>query len=129
MTANHSARSATARRSAATRNPTRASTGEIPPTPGGPAEGQEVVLRIDQLPRDVGWVLLYVGVLGIVLPGVIGFPFVIAGGAILLPGGRKLLNRWVGENPPRVVHASMKQISRLVVDLERRYPRLPREPT
>ena len=128
MTAKSPARPATARRSAVVRKAAQGSTSEISPTPDGRADDEPVVLRIDELPRDVGWVLVYVGVLGVVLPGIIGFPFVIAGGAILLPGGPKALTRWMGPNPPPVVHASMKQISRLVFDLERRYPRLPREP-
>jgi hypothetical protein len=129
MSANSPATPATARRSDVVRKGDQASTSEILPTPDGRADDGPVVLRIDELPRDVGWVLVYVGVLGVVLPGIIGFPFVIAGGAILLPGGPKLLTRWMGPNPPPVVHASMKQISRLVFDLERRYPRLPREPS
>ena len=130
MTANSPARPAAAPRSAVVRKGAQASRSEIPPpTPDRRADDEPVVLRIDELPRDVGWVLVYVGVLGVVLPGIIGFPFVIAGGAILLPGGPKLLTRWMGPNPPPVVHASMKQISRLVFDLERRYPRLPREPS
>ncbi len=101
-------------------------------TPSKPAEGveeQPAVMRIDELPRDVGWVLVYVGVLGVILPGIPGLPFVIAGGAVLLPGGPKLLNRWIGRKPPRVVHSSMKQIARLLDDLERRYPRLPQDPS
>lgn len=114
MTAKISATSASARSSAAICE------GE----PEQPAD-----LRIDELPRDAGWVLVYVGVLGVVLPGIIGFPFVIAGGAMLLPGGPQLLNRWVGRNPPPVVRASVRQIIRLVGDLERRYPRLPRTPS
>ena len=90
---------------------------------------QPVALRFDELPRDLGWVLVYVGVLGVILPGIPGLPFVIAGGAVLLPGGPRLLDRWVGRKPPRVVHASIKQIARLVDDLERRYPRLPQDPS
>ncbi len=111
---------------AARRNRPRAVASETPVTADERAEDQLVVLRIDQMPRDVGWLLFYVGVLGVVLPGIIGFPLVIAGGAVLLPGGPKLLTRWVGRNPPRIVHASMKQIGRLLDDVERRYPRLPR---
>jgi len=121
---------ATARRSAVMRNRAEAgAAAELSPTPAEQAEEPPVILRIDELPRDVGWVLVYVGVLGVLLPGVIGFPFVIAGGAILLPGGPKLLTRCIGSNPPPVVRASMKQITRLLYDLERRYPSLPREPS
>ncbi|MFY9656342.1 MAG: hypothetical protein WAK01_07110 [Methylocystis sp.] len=129
MTTNNPARSAAAQRSGAVRSGVRAIASEIPVTPSEPPEDQPDVLRIDQLPPDVGWLLVYVGVLGVVLPGIPGFPFLIAGGAVLLPGGPKLLTRWAGRNPPRFVHASMKQISRLVDDLERRYPRLPRAPS
>jgi len=126
MTAINPANHAAARRSTATRNGRRAIASETRVTPDERAEDQLVVLQIDQLPRDIGWLLVYVGVLGVILPGIIGFPFVIIGGAVLLPGGPKLLMRWVGRNPPRFVHASMKQISRFLDDIERRYPRLPR---
>ena len=126
MTAINPANRAAARRSAGARNERRAVQSETLVTPNKRAEDQLVVLHIDQLPRDVGWLLVYVGVLGVILPGIIGFPFVIIGGAVLLPGGPKLLMRWVGRNPPRFVHASMKQISRFLDDIERRYPRLPR---
>ena len=102
---------------------------EPPPTPAERAEDRPVAIRFDELPRDVGWVLVYVGVHGVILPGIPGLPFVIAGGAVLLPGGSQLLDRWVGRKPPRVVHASMKQIARLVDDLERRYPSLPKDPS
>jgi len=94
-------------------------------TPMERAEKEQLVLRIDQLPRDIGWLLIYVGALGFVLPGIIGTPFLIAGGAVLMPGGPKLLSRLVGRNPPRFVRAGIKQITRLLSDLDRRYPRLP----
>ena len=135
MTTNNSAGSPAARRFVVIRDRAKARARakaiaiEIPVTPGEPAGDQPGVLRIEQLPRDVGWLLVYVGVLGVVLPGIVGTPFLIVGGAILFPGGPKLLSRWASRNPPRVVQAGMKQISRLVYDLERRYPRLPRAPS
>lgn len=129
MTAKISATSASARSSAAMCDGDQASPTELGATSRERGEQQPGDLRIDELPRDVGWVLVYVGVLGVVLPGIIGFPFVIAGGAMLLPGGPQLLNRWLGRNPPPAVRASVRQIIRLVDDLERRYPRLPRTPS
>ncbi|HKM61298.1 MAG TPA: hypothetical protein VJY39_02295 [Acidisphaera sp.] len=89
-------------------------------------EDQDMMRRIEQLPREVGWLLIYVGVLGVVLPGVLGTPFLVAGAAIVSPGGPKVLARWVGRKPPRLVHIGMKQITRLVDDLDRRYPMLPK---
>ena len=63
--------------------------------------------------------------LGVVLPGIIGFPFLIAGGAVVMPGGRKWLSRWVSRKPGRLVRASLKQITRMADDIERRYPSVP----
>ena len=88
-------------------------------------EDEQTVLRIEQLPRDIGWLMVYVGVLGVILPGIISAPFLIAGIAVLAPGGPQLLTRWVGRKPRGVVHFSLKQIGRWLDDLERRYPRLP----
>lgn len=89
------------------------------------AEIERGLQRIEQFPREFGWLLVYVGVLGIVLPGIIGFPFVIAGGAVLMPGGRKRLARWAGRNPGRLVRASLRQITRMADDIDRRYPSVP----
>ena len=95
-------------------------------TPEERAEIDRAVERIEHFPREFGWLLIYVGVLGIVLPGVIGFPLVIAGGAIVMPGGRKQLSRMVGSNPGPLVRASLKQILRMADDIERRYPSAPK---
>ena len=45
------------------------------------------------------------------------------GDVLLTPGGSKLLSRWAGRNPPEFVRSAMRQISRFLVDFERRYPR------
>jgi hypothetical protein len=89
-------------------------------------EDMEIIDQIEQLPPEIGWLLIYVGFLGFVLPGIVGFPFLVAGLGIVTPGGRKRVAKWVGKNPPRFVHFSVRQISRLVEDLERRYPLLPK---
>ena len=86
---------------------------------------EQMMLRIVNLPRDVGWMMVSVGVLGVVLPGVPGAPFLIAGIAVLVPGGPRLLTRWATRRPKGVVHTGLKQIGRWLDDLERRYPRRP----
>jgi hypothetical protein len=96
-------------------------------TPEEQAEFERALRRIERFPREFGWLMIYVGVLGIVLPGVIGFPLVIAGGAVLMPGGRQwLVRRWSSRQPGRLVRASLKQIVRMADDLDRRYPALPK---
>jgi hypothetical protein len=94
-------------------------------TPEELAEFERAVQRIEHFPRELGWLMIYVGVLGVVLPGIIGFPFLIAGGAVVMPGGRKWLSRWVSRKPGPFVRASLKQITRMIDDIERRYPSLP----
>ncbi len=89
------------------------------------AEDDQAILRITNLPRDVGWMMISVGVLGVILPGLPGVPFLVAGVAVLSPGGPQLLTRWAKRRPKGVVHTGLKQIGRWLDDLERRYPRLP----
>ena len=80
------------------------------------AAGEQTVLRVEQLPKEAGWLLITAGVVGLVVPGVLGTPFLLAGAVVLVPGGSKLLSRWAG-------HSAMRQIGRFLDDLERRYPR------
>jgi len=86
-----------------------------------PAQGQFGVqelspVRVEELPKEAGWLLITAGVVGLVVPGVLGTPFLLAGAAVLTPGGSKFLSRWAG-------HSAMRQIGRFLDDLERRYPR------
>jgi hypothetical protein len=83
----------------------------------------QTVLRVEQLPRGAGWLLITAGVVGLVVPGVPGAPFLLAGAIFLTPGGSRLLSRWAGRNPPKFVQSALRQISRFLDDLERRYPR------
>lgn len=86
---------------------------------------QQIVSRIANLPPDIGWLMVSIGVLGVVLPGIIGTPFLVAGVAVLTPGGPKLLTRWAGNKPNGFVHKGLRQIGRWLDDLDRRYPRPP----
>ena len=73
-------------------------------------------VSVEQLPKEAGWLLITAGVVGLVVPGVIGTPFLLAGAVVLTPGGSKLLSRWAG-------YSAIRQIGRFLDDLERRYPR------
>jgi hypothetical protein len=95
--------------------------------PDGTGADEQAVLRIANLPRDVGWMMVSVGIIGVILPGVIGAPFLVTGIAVLAPGGPQLLTRWVRRNPNAVVLAGLKQMGRWLDDLERRYPRQQRQ--
>ncbi len=84
---------------------------------------EEALRRFVQLPKEAGWLLITAGVVGLVVPGIPGTPFLLAGAAVVVPGGPRLLSRWLGRNPPKIVHSAVRQIGRFIDDLERRYPR------
>lgn len=88
------------------------------------AEDAEVVRRVAQLPSGLGWLLIYLGVLGLVVPGVIGFPFLIAGAAVMTPGGPARFSRWAARKRRPLVSLGLRQIVRMIDDLDRRYPPL-----
>lgn len=79
--------------------------------------------RIRQLPHDIGWLLVTAGVVGVVMPGVLGVPFLVLGGLILLPGTNQRAERWLTGHSPKIFKGSIRQINRFLDDLERRYPR------
>jgi hypothetical protein len=83
---------------------------------------EEHVLRVERLTPEAGWMLVTAGVVGVVVPGIAGTPFLLAGIFILLPGGPQLLSRWTRGNLPRVIRFAVRLIARLLDDLERRYP-------
>ena len=98
----------------------RASSGKATPV-SEPAQDESAFheltpVRVEQLPKEAGWLLITAGVVGLVVPGVLGTPFLLAGAVVLVPGGSKLLSRWAG-------HSAMRQVGRFLDDLERRYPR------
>ena len=85
--------------------------------------GEDASFDVAHLPKEAGWALITAGVVGLVVPGILGTPFLLAGALVIAPGGPKLLSRWAGRNPPKFVHSAMRQIGRFLDDLERRYPR------
>jgi hypothetical protein len=99
--------------------------GESPPEPDVPPTLDEsTVRRIQHLPREVGIMLVSVGTLGLVLPGLVGTPALIAGGLVLWPGTFRGVEGWLRRRNPDLYHRGMKQLGRFLDDLERRYPEM-----
>lgn len=84
----------------------------------------ETAERIQKLPHDIGWLLVTAGVVGVVMPGVLGVPFLVLGGLILMPGTNRRAERWLTGHSPKVFKGSVRQVNRFLDDLERRYPRV-----
>jgi hypothetical protein len=79
--------------------------------------------RIRKLPKDVGWLLFTAGIVGLVVPGVIGTPFLVLGSLMLWPKSKKKAELWLSGQSPKAFAGSMKQINRFLDDLEQRYPK------
>src|SRR4051812_5591176 len=77
---------------------------------------------IEDLPKEIGVLLLTLGFLGLLLPGPWGTPALIAGGVVLWPGTFGRLSRWMERRYPHFMHESNHLIHRYLDDLERRYP-------
>lgn len=82
------------------------------------------VRRVKQLPHDVGWLLFTAGVVGMIMPGVLGTPFLILGGLMLWPRTSERAEHWLaGGHASGTFKGSARQINRFLDDLERRYPK------
>ncbi len=87
-----------------------------------PAVNTEEILRLHGLPRELGVLLVVAGIGGILLPGPVGTPFLIAGGVILWPAAFRRVETWLERRFPGFHRSGMKQMKRFIGDLEKRYP-------
>lgn len=85
----------------------------------------EIAGRLRELPREVGVMLVAVGALGFVLPGIAGTPAIVAGGLVLWPDGFQKVETWLGRRFPKVHRTGARQIGRYLDDLQRRFPHPP----
>jgi hypothetical protein len=95
------------------------------PAKSEPEDGLAVAAlekRLTHLPPEIGVLLMIVGIAGLLLPGPVGSPFVIAGGLALWPSGFGKVEDWFRHRFPQVHRAGLVQIERYLEDLERRYP-------
>jgi len=81
--------------------------------------------RLRRLPPEVGVVLLTVGIAGLILPGPMGTPLVLAGGLVLAPRAFDRVERWVQKRFPTIHQHGRHHLDRFVDDFERRFPARP----
>lgn len=77
--------------------------------------------KLRELPKDVAVMLVAAGACGMVLPGMVGTPAILAGGLVLWPRAFGRVETWLGRNFPRAHREGMRQIGRYLDDLDRRY--------
>jgi hypothetical protein len=78
--------------------------------------------RLGKLPRELGILLVSVGAVGTLLPGIVGAPAIVAGGLVLWPAAFGKVEGWLRRSCPEVHRQGFHQIGRFLDDLGRRYP-------
>lgn len=78
--------------------------------------------RIEELPKEVGFLLVVAGIGGILLPGPVGSPFLVLGGLVLWPSAFRRVEDGFVKRFPRLHRQSVRQVARFLDDLDRRYP-------
>jgi hypothetical protein len=78
---------------------------------------------VHEMPKEVGVLLMIAGIGGMMLPGPVGSPLFILGGVILWPRAFRGLEARLARRFPKLHRQSMRQVSRMLDDLDRRYPR------
>jgi hypothetical protein len=87
-----------------------------------PDAESELDQRLRTMPREVGVLLVTIGVMGIALPGLVGTPALLAGGLLLWPRGFRCVDGWLRRRCPTIHRHGSDQLVRYLDDMERRYP-------
>jgi hypothetical protein len=87
------------------------------------AGDDETLGKLKELPREVGAMLISVGALGVVLPGMMGVPAVVAGGLVLWPEAFGKVEDWFQRRYPTIHRKGMRQVGRYLDDMARRFPK------
>lgn len=86
------------------------------------AEPGSMAEEIQDLPKEVGVMLVAAGIAGVLLPGPVGAPLLILGGVVLWPRAFHRAESCLRKRFPRLHHESLLVARRFLADLDRRYP-------
>jgi hypothetical protein len=78
--------------------------------------------QLYRLPTELGVMLVGLGVVGVVLPGMIGVPLIVTGGAALMPRTFAPVERWFEERFPAAYQEGLRYVDRFLRDFYKRYP-------
>ena len=77
---------------------------------------------LGKLPPEIGMLLVISGVAGILLPGLVGTPLLIAGGVSIWPKTFEPIERWFSRRFPSAHKEGVIQIKEFISDLHKRFP-------
>lgn len=79
---------------------------------------------LQQFPPEIAMLLIMAGVAGVLLPGPIGAPLILAGGVTLWPKTFRPMERWFRRKFPAMHQEGVVQLKEFVKDLKNRFPEL-----
>ena len=79
---------------------------------------------LQQFPPEIATLLIMAGVAGVLLPGPIGAPLILAGGVTLWPKTFRPIERWFHRRFPAMHREGVIQLKEFVHHLKERYPDL-----
>ncbi len=88
-----------------------------------PARPEENQGSLTKPPREMGVLLIALGISELIPPEPIGTVFVVLGGLVFWPRGFRAVDGWLGRKLPKTHRGYRKFFDRFVADMERRYPR------
>jgi hypothetical protein len=77
---------------------------------------------LENFPPEIATLLIMSGIAGILLPGPVGAPMLIAGGVVMWPRTFRPIERWFSKKFPSVHRDGVIQLKEFVQNLEKRFP-------
>ncbi|MCY2967705.1 MAG: hypothetical protein NT069_29430, partial [Planctomycetota bacterium] len=96
--------------------------GSVTNAPEDSAPEQETLSALKKLPMSVGAILMGVGVVGVLIPGPLGTPLILAGGLALAPRTFSRFEATFRRKYPGIHRTGLKFLGRFVQDFQNRYP-------
>jgi hypothetical protein len=98
------------------------SVGADPNSVDANSNAESTIEMLEQFPPEIATLLIMAGVAGVLLPGPVGAPLLIAGGVILWPKTFRPVERWFSRKFPGMHREGVIQLKDFIRDLNHRYP-------
>lgn len=95
-----------------------------PGTEGSTEEtsGEKTIELLEHFPPEIASLLIMAGVAGVLLPGPVGLPLLIAGGVIMWPKTFRPIELWFSRKCPALHREGVIQLKEFIADLNQRFP-------
>lgn len=84
--------------------------------------GEETIELLEHFPPEIASLLIMAGAAGVLLPGPVGLPLLIAGGVILWPKTFRPIELWFSRKCPVMHREGVVQLKEFIADLNHRFP-------